>query len=69
MKLKLFEYAVLLHPEMDKDGKETGRTEMIKSPSIILAKDDKQVGILAAREIPKEHIDSLDRVEIIVRSF
>jgi phosphohistidine swiveling domain-containing protein len=69
MKLKLFEYAVLLHPEEDKDGKVIGKTEVIKLPSVLLAKDEKQVGILVAREIPKEHIDTLDRVEIIVRPF
>jgi hypothetical protein len=69
MKLKLFEYAMLLHPEEDKDGKMIGKTEMIKPPGVVLAKDDKQVGILAAREIPKEHMDDLDRVEIIVRPF
>lgn len=69
MKLKLFEYAVLLHPATDKDGKEHGKTEILKTPSTILAKDDKQVGILAAREIPAEHLDCLERVEIVVRPF
>lgn len=69
MKLKLFEYAMLLHPELDEDGKEKGKTEIIKAPSTVLAKDDKQVGIMAAREIPKDHMDCLDRVEIIVRPF
>ncbi len=69
MKLKLFEYAMLLHPEIDQEGKEKGKTEMLKSPSTALAKDDKQVGILAAREIPQEHLEHLERVEIIVRPF
>jgi hypothetical protein len=69
MKLRLFEYAMLLHPALDQDGKEKGKTEIIKSPSTVLARDDKQVGILAAREIPKEHLEELERVEIIVRPF
>lgn len=69
MKLKLFEYAMLLHPELDKDSKEMGKTTVLKSPAVLLAKDDKQVGILAARDIPEEHISHLERVEIIVRPF
>lgn len=65
MKLKLFEYAVLLHPEKENSGK----TKLLKTKSMVLAKDDKQVAILVAREIPAEHLDHLDRVEIIVRPF
>jgi len=69
MKLKLFEYAVLLHPETDKDGKPIGKTAVVKEPKTLLAKDEQQVGMLAAREIPTEHVDHLERVEIIVRPF
>lgn len=69
MKLRLFEYAVLLHPEQEKDGDGMGKTILIKSPTAILSKDEKQVGILAAREIPAENMDHLDRVEIVVRPF
>lgn len=69
MKLKLFEYAVLLHPETDKDGNEDGNTLIIKDVSKVLAKDEKQVSVLAARAIPDEHIDALDRIEIVVRPF
>lgn len=69
MKLKLFEYAILLHPETDKDGKETGKSEVLKAPATVLAKDEKQVGLLAARELAAEHVEHLDRVEIIVRPF
>lgn len=67
MKLKLFEYAVLLHPELDKDGRAITNTVIITTPTRILAKDEQQAGVLAARAIPEEHI--LDRVEIIVRPF
>lgn len=69
MKLRLFEYIVLLHPETDKDGKELGKTKLLKDVSRLLAKDEKQVGVLAAREIPEENVDHLDRVEIVVRPF
>lgn len=71
MKLKLFEYAILLHPEESKDPKEkdTGKTTVIKQPTVILAKDDKQAGMLIAREIPDEYVDKLDQIEVIVRPF
>lgn len=69
MKLKLFEYAVLLHPENDKDGKPIGKTTQLKTPTTLLAKDEQQVGMMAAREVPQEHIEHLDRVEIVVRPF
>jgi hypothetical protein len=69
MKLRLFEYAVLLHPEEDKDGKETGKTQVLKELTTLLAKDEGQVGLLAAREVPSEHVGHLERVEILVRPF
>lgn len=69
MKLKLFEYAVLLHPELDKEGKFIGKTTLLKEPALLLAKDEQQVGMLAAREVPKEHLEHLERVEIVVRPF
>lgn len=69
MKLKVFEYLVLLHPAKDTEGKEVGKTTFVKDLSRILAKDEKQVGMLAAREIPADLMDELDRVEIIVRPF
>lgn len=67
--MKLFEYAMLLHPKADAEGKEEGKTVILKGVSCVLARDEKQVGILAAREIPSDHIEELDRVEIIVRPF
>lgn len=67
MKLRLFEYAVLLHPETKKEEK--NKTILVKQPAWLLAKDEKQVGMLAAREVPEKYLDQLDRVEIIVRPF
>lgn len=69
MKLALFEYVILQHPETDKDGNAVGQTKIIKDPVRLLAKDTRQVGMLAAREIPESLLDCLERVEIIVRPF
>jgi stage III sporulation protein SpoIIIAA len=69
MKLRLFEFVILLHPEVDDEGNEKGKTVILRDVYRVLAKDEKQVGILAARGIPIENVDDLDRVEIIVRPF
>jgi len=67
MNLRLFQYAILLHPDEDLDEKQ--KTKILKDPSTILAGDDKQAAMRIAREIPEEHLDDLDRVEILIRPF
>lgn len=69
--MKLFEYAILLHPPEKKDEKENDHTKtlIVKVPTTILAKDDKQAGMLIAREIPEDYVDKLDQIEVIVRPF
>lgn len=69
MKLKPFEYIVLLHPAMDDDGKYKETTKIIVEKAFSLAKDDKTCAMMATRAIPKEFDNDLDRVEIIVRPF
>lgn len=72
MPSKLFEYAVLYHPKVVKDaqGNETQGEDMIVSPAqFVLAKDDKEVAIRAARAIPDEYLGKLDQVEIVIRPF
>ncbi len=72
MASKLFEYAVLHHPKIVKDaqGNETqGPDEIISTPQFVLAKDDKEVAIRAARAIPDKYLTILDQVEIVVRPF
>lgn len=67
MKLRLFQYAVLLHPNVTTDGKYEEKTKIIKDLTTLLAKDEKEVGLVAARAIPEEYVSDLDRVEIQVR--
>lgn len=69
MKLKLFQYAIVLHPEANEHGKFTENSKMVKDPEFILAADEKQAGLLVARAIPECHIDKLDRIEVLVRPF
>ena len=70
--MKLFEYAVLYHPKVVKDaqGNETqGPDAIVSDPKFVLAKDEKEIAIRAARAIPDTYLDKLDQVEIVIRPF
>jgi hypothetical protein len=71
---RIFEFAVLHHPKPKKaqDGEfVTDPSILIVQPKMVVAGDEKEVAIMAAREIPKEFIDNnkLNEVEIAVRPF
>lgn len=66
--MQLFQYAVLKHPT-EEEAKNGGKTTMIVEPKTVLAKDIQQATLLAARGIPEEHVEDLDRIEVAVRPF
>jgi hypothetical protein len=69
---KLFEYAVLYHPNATKDQIEAGETPksiIIVQPTRVLAASAEHVAMLAARSLPEEYTDKLDDVEVLVRPF
>lgn len=69
---KLFEYAVLYHPKAKKDasGNETKeKSSIIVDVTRILAENDREVSILASRQIPDDKMGELEQVEIVVRPF
>jgi hypothetical protein len=66
----LFEYAVLFHPKQTKDasGNDTTPADEIVTPiTPVLAKDDREVQIVAARGVPEKFLTVLDDIEIVVR--
>ena len=74
--MKLFEYAILYHPVPTKEDRDRG----IKKPSVLIpvagqdvtrvvAEDEKEVSIRAARQIPEEYLDRLQQIEVAVRPF
>lgn len=67
--LRLYEYAVILQPKEDKDGNVVEEGKILVDPATVLARDDQQAGVLAARAIPEEEIDKLDRITVVVRPF
>jgi hypothetical protein len=72
MPMKIFEYAVLYHPLPTKDQIERGeqpRSLLVVDVTRVVAKDQSEVQMLAARAIPEEYTNKLDRLEVAVRPF
>lgn len=64
-KSKVFQYVVLWHPE---EGSEES-SHIVVQPTTVLAKSEKTVGLIAAKEIPEKYADKLDELEISIRQF
>jgi hypothetical protein len=72
MAQKLYDMAVMHHPLPTEDEHKRGvkpKSAVIVAPKTIVATDDKEAAILAAREIPAEYLDKLESVEVLVRPF
>ena len=69
--MKLYEYAVILNEKRNKDDEVAEDARIVVEPTAVVAKDDAQAQLLAARSIPEEFIDSkkLDRLTVVVRPF
>lgn len=67
----MFEYAVILNEKRDKDGEVTEPAEMVVPVTAVLARDEDQAQLLAARAIPDEIAGNgkLDRLVVVVRPF
>lgn len=68
---KLYEYAVLLDEKRDKDGEITDDAAVVVPVTQVLARDDGQAQMLAARAIPEEYVANgkMDRLVVVVRPF
>lgn len=61
---RLFQYAVIYHPR-----KKDEASVLVVEPKTILVLDENVAALMAARAIPKEYEDKLDRLEVAVRPF
>jgi hypothetical protein len=66
---RIFEYAVIFHPKKKQKDEEVKKSKLIVDVTRVIAGNQEEVVILAAREIPEEYLDALDEVEIAVRPF
>lgn len=72
MMATLYEYTVVHHPRVMKDaqGNETqGPDTVVVDVERVMAKNEGEVAIRAARRIPEQYTEKLDEVEILVRPF
>ena len=70
MKKRLFQYAVILHSyDETSEAKIYKDSELIIQPTVILAKDDKEVLFKVTRLIPEDKASNPDNVEIVIRNF
>lgn len=72
MTRKLYQFAILYHGRMTKAIEEEGKepeSRILVEPRTILAKDDKEALIVAARQVPEEYLQKLSQVEIAIRPF
>lgn len=67
--MQLFEYAVILDEKRDREGEVTEKAEVAVPVTTALARDAEQAQLLAARAIPEELVDKLDRLTVVVRPF
>lgn len=69
--MKLYEYAVIRDEKEDRDGEVVQEAKIVVEPTAVLARDDAQAQLLAARSIPEEEIKNgnLDRIAVVVRPF
>ena len=68
MRKRIFQYAILLHPTED-ENKKGVNSQILVEPKYITANDQQAATLLAARAIPEEHLDKLDRIEVAVQPF
>lgn len=69
MKKYLFWVAVYKHPTLKQQRDGEGATEVIVQPKTVLATNEKSAAMMVSREIPAEHMDDPDRLEVAVSSF
>ena len=68
--MQLYEYAVICDEKRDKEGDLLESAEIVVEPTTILAKDEDQVQMVAARAIPDEYKNGkMERLLVVVRPF
>lgn len=66
--MRVFQYLAFFTPnEAEVEAGEKPR--LIVQPTFVVSESQQAVALLAARAIPDEYVDKLDRVEVAVRPF
>lgn len=67
--MKIFQFVAFYLPKKHDSKKECDKPRIIAGPETILAKDEREATMKAARSIPEDFVDKLDEVELAVRPF
>ena len=69
MKLRYFEWCVLQHPSSDKEVAKTQTTEVVLPVTRELARDESELAMRIARQVPESYMEEAYRLEVSVRPF
>ena len=67
--MRLFQFAAIWLPTEKQAKEDDMKPKLILEIQTILAKDEGQATLIAARRIPKDYEEKLDQVQVIVRPF
>ena len=65
---KVFEVLLLLHPT-EEERRKGEHARLLDDVQRYVARDQQTVLLLAARRIPTEYMDKLDRLQLLIRPF
>ena len=69
MELRIFQYAVIKQPRYDRDGEQIEAGELVVPITSVLAADEGQAQMLAARAIPEDDLDAIERLVVVISPF
>ena len=67
--MTLYEFCVFLDEKRDRDNELIEKAQVIVEPTTVLASDEAQAQLLAARSIPDADMTNVDRLVVVVRPF
>jgi hypothetical protein len=67
--MQLFEYCVWKDEKRDREDHVLDEAAILVEVTQVLARNDKEVAMRAARVIPDAEMDNIDRIQVVVRPF
>ena len=68
-KMRLFQAAVVWHPDLDKESEENMSSEILVEPYTTLEVDETTLAYKLVRKLDEKYINQMKQIEIIVRPF
>ena len=60
---------MILVPESEEEKAKAPKPELLVDVTRVLASDQAQASMLAARAIPEDYVERLDEIQLVVRPF